>query len=147
MQAPNSFSFSFSLKARTALAYLAGLPFPDSNQTLLINDYLKSFPSFERLTQLSESTGTCPLSLFLTQLREDLTKAMTSEELSQCSPECKCCLQTKHDRDQSARSDANERVARLIKDPLSPESSELLEMYAETALKSVCGHLQNSALD
>jgi hypothetical protein len=136
---------SFSLKARTALAHLAGLPFPDSNQTLRMNDCLKSFRSFERLTQLSKSTNTCPLSLFLTQIREDLT--MTSEELSQCSPECKCCLQTKHDRDQSARSDANERVARLIKDPLSPESSELLEMYADTALKSVCGHLQNSALD
>ena len=133
------------LAALAALADLDGKSSPTT--TKLIFSLLEEFPSHRDLAGLHESVRSKEdpksflVRLFLTQLREILTREKTQEPLPQCHPGCTCCLETKYDRDHRVQSDANARVAKLIEDPSSSESSNLLEKYAETALKGVCDHL------
>ena len=47
-----------------------------------------------------------------------------------------------HTLNHRARLAAIAKVARLIEDPSSAESSEILEKYADTALEGVCQHLK-----
>jgi len=126
-----------------AVAALAGFEMPPPE----FADTLERFESFNTLqilyrsTKSEEDINTFVIRLFLAQLREMLTQEKTQEPIHQCQPGCACCLQLLHSRNHHARSDANDRVARLIQDPSSAESCELLEKYAETALKAVCDHL------
>jgi len=128
-----------------ALAALACLDGESSTKPIF--SLLEEFPSHELLVGLHESVRskeelhTFVVRLFLAQLREILTREKTQDPLPQCHPGCTCCLETKYDRDHRVQSDANARVAKLIEDPSSSESSNLLEKYAETALKGVCDHL------
>ena len=132
-----------------ALAALANLDSKSSPTTGQIFAILKtSCPSsHEDLVRLhgsvrsKEDPDSFVVRLFLAQLREILTRDNTQDSLPQCHPGCTCCLETKYDRDHRVQSDANARVAKLIEDPSSSESSNLLEKYAETALKGVCDHL------
>jgi hypothetical protein len=132
-----------------ALAALANLDSKSSPTTGQIFSILQTTcpSSHEDLVRLHESISsneelrTFFVRLFLAQLQEILTREKTKDPLPECHPGCTCCLETKYDRDHRVQSDANARVAKLIEDPSSSESSNLLEKYAETALKGVCDHL------
>ncbi len=132
-----------NITLRAVNAALAGVEFPPPE----FADKLKGFKFFEtlkilhKIMNVEKEFGSFVNSLFIPQLLEMLTQENTQKPIHQCQPGCACCLHVEHCRNHRARSDANARVARLIQDPSSAESSELLEKYAETALKAVCDHL------
>ena len=118
------------------VAALAGRDPPPSPPPGFAN-LLKPFTSFgvlmfiHRTNGIKENFNTWIAKLFFHKLPE----VIGNDVFTICSDNCPCCLGL---RDRVIQKIARTRVAKLIEDPSSAESSKLLEKYGEATLDAIC---------
>ena len=135
-----------SLKLITAVAALANgdLPPPTFAHNLLplLKD-LKWWKHLHSIDSPLEDFEHWIVRLFFAVLKRFMKAAIMRARWQphMCAPECLCCQHTSNQMDHLVCSDVNAKVARLIKDPSTTESKELMEKYAKDVLEKIEEHL------
>jgi hypothetical protein len=128
-----------------ALAALAGDTLPSSFageiERYQILDYFKTM---HNIIAPQEDFESWIVKLFIPTLKRymihDIMQAQG--DLPMCSsPECRCCQDTRNQKDHLVWTDVTAKVARLINDPSTTESKEIMEKYAVLVLEKICTHL------
>lgn len=136
-----------SLKFITAVAALANGDLPSSTfaeNLLLFLEEPKFWEHMNSIDSPLEEFLSWLVRLFFPVLKRFMEAAIKQArgEPHMCSPKCPpCCQHTSNQMDHLVWSDVNAKVARLIKDPSTTESRELMEKYAKDVLQEIKDHL------
>jgi hypothetical protein len=128
-----------------ALAALAGdtppSSFADQIECYQGLDYLKTMYN---IAAPQEDFKRWVVELFIPMLKRDMIHDIKQAQgdLPMCSsPECRCCQDTRNQKDHLVWTDVTAKVARLINDPSTTESKEIMGKYAVLVLEKICTHL------
>jgi hypothetical protein len=136
---------NFSLKLTTAVAALGDYDFPPPIFAAYLIPFLEDCKFWEYMQKIDspeEELDSWLVRLFFPVLRRFMKADMRARlEPHFCAPECPCCQHVSGQIDHLVWSDVTAKVARLIKDPSTTESKELMEKYAKAVLKNIEEHL------
>ena len=137
-------SVPFNPNFLAALAALAG-DMPPSSFAGKIEQYqdLSFFKTMHQNLKIDQDFNSWLVGLFFPTLKRCMINDIMQAkgDLPIHSGECSCCQETKNQIDHLVWSDVTAKVARLINDPSTTESKEIMEKYAVLVLEKICDHL------